>query len=229
MDRITKSFKVKNPYRADQEIRQEVSISEDLFYDYTNVEWVAIDTEYLSLDINKDKLCVIQIASKVDGQLQVEIIYVFDKEPTQRLIDLLTNSNIEKLFHVFSSDMPRLEKFIGKKIEGKIFDTKVAGKIAWTNTQSHSLKNLIKMFADPNYDQKDNVLLGDWEVGPENWTNDQVYYMMQDVLYLDVLRERILEMARRRGVEDLVLESMKTLPLISNLYLRGYSENVFAY
>lgn len=229
MDRISKTFKIKNPYRADQELRQEVSIGEDLHYDYTNVEWVALDTEYLSLDMYKDQLCVIQIASKLDGVLRVEVVYVFNKPVSQKLSDVLTNPNIEKLFHVYSSDIPRLEKYIGTNIQGKIFDTKVAAKIAWTNSQSHSLKTLVKMFADPTYDQQDNMYLGDWEVGPENWTNDQVYYMIQDVLYLDVLRTRIMDMAVRRGLDELVVQTMTILPTLSGLYARGYDEKVLAY
>ncbi len=227
---IEKTFKIKNPYRSDQELRQVVSVSDDLVYEYSNCEWIGVDTEYLSFDLYKDKLCVIQISSKDEmGNLRIEEIYTFEKEPTQKIIDLFTNPNIEKIFHVFSSDIPRIEKYIKQSIQGKIFDTKVAAKIAWTNTQNYSMKMLIKMFVDPDYSQEDTELLGDWEVGPENWSNSQVYYMMQDVLYLDVLRERILAMADRRGKHELVKETMKILPQIAKLFASGYDEKVLTY
>jgi ribonuclease D len=230
-----KSFKIKNPYRPDQQITQEVSISDDLVYDYSNTPWVAVDTEYLSFNPKLDKLCVIQVASKETAEsenLKVEILYVYDmKKPGEKLLEVMANENIEKIFHVFSSDMPRIEEFIGTGIKGKIFDTKVAAKIAWTNSKDHGMTKLVKMFADPNFEQVDNEKggLNDWEVGPDNWTNEQVYYMAQDVVYLDVLRERILTMAERRGLKDLVLETMNVLPTISTLYSRGLDEKVLGY
>lgn len=231
---LTKSYKLKNPYRLDQDIKQEVLISdEDLQLDYTNSPWVAVDTEYLSFNPLQDKLCVIQIASKenVDAEtLRVEVLYVYGKQPTQKMIDLMTNENIEKLFHVFSADMPRVSNFIGQDIKGKIFDTKVAAKIAWTNTSKHGMKEIIKMFVDPNFAQMDNENgLNDWEIGPENWSNDQVFYMMQDVVYLDILKKRILQMAERRGTIGLIDETMKVLPTIAKLYKSGFDEKVFGY
>lgn len=230
---ITKTFHLKNPYRADQKIKQEVIISEDLIYDYSNSPWVAVDTEYLSFNPLQDKLCVIQVGSKENSDsesLRVELVWVFEKDVPVKLKSVLTNPNIEKLFHVFSSDVPRVEKFLSEKIQGSIFDTKLAAKIAWTNTQDHGMKSLIRMFVDPDFTQSDNEKgLNDWEVGPENWTDEQIFYMMQDVVYLDVLRLRILEMARRRGTEDLVLKAMEAIPVIAELYSRGYSESVFGY
>ncbi|MBD3362680.1 hypothetical protein GF362_03090 [Candidatus Dojkabacteria bacterium] len=228
-----RSYKIKNPYRADQEIKQEVSISQNLVYDYSDTPWISVDTEYLSFNPLQDKLCVIQIASKENVEaenLRVEVIYVFDQEPTDELIKLFTNKKIEKIFHVFSADVPRIENYLGTKIKGSIFDTKVAAKIAWTNTQNHGMKSLIRMFADPDFHQLDSDNgLNDWEIGPENWSNDQIYYMMQDVIYLDVLRNRILDMAERRGVKELVLETMKTIPVLVQLYRNGYTENVLSY
>jgi len=229
MKNITKSFKIKNPYRADQEIRQEVNISDDLVYDYDGVEWMAVDTEYLSLDMYRDQLCVVQVGSMKDGVLRVEILPVYNKTAGEKLISVLINPDIEKLFHVYSSDVPRLEKFIGQRLGGKFFDTKVAARITWTNTQNHGMKSLLKMFVDPNFDQRDNIYLGDWEIAPEEWSNDQVYYMMQDVLYLDALRKNILKMANRRGKKELVEEIMTTLPALSQLYLAGYKESVLGY
>lgn len=227
------SFKMRNPYRADQTIKQAVSVSRDLVLDYSNSPWINVDTEYLSFNPLQDKLCVIQIGSKENAEseeLRVELIYVYESEATEKMIALFQNENIEKLFHVFSSDMPRIESYLGTRILGKIFDTKVAAKIAWTNTQDHGMKSLIRMFADPDFSQSENDKgLNDWEVGPENWSNEQVFYMMQDVVYLDVLRERILTMAERRGSKDLVLETMSLLPTISELYRRGYNEKVLAY
>lgn len=227
-----KSFKIKNPYRLDQEIKQEVSISEDIVYDYTTSPWISVDTEYLSFNHLQDKLCVIQIASKEKAESEtqrVELIYVYEKQPTPKLIDLFQNRNIEKLFHVFSADMPRIEKFIGVEIMGKIFDTKVAARIAWTNSQEHGMNKLIKMFINPFHTQQNGEELDDWEIGPENWSNEQIFYMMQDVVYLDALRQRILQMAERRGTTDLILQAMTAIPTITQLYKKGYTERIFGY
>jgi ribonuclease D len=228
-----KAYKLKNPYRLDQEIKQTVHISsDDLVLDYSNSPWVAMDTEYLSFNRLQDRLCTIQIASKAEptaDEIRVEILYVFKSQAGEKLKALLQNEKIEKLFHVFSSDMPRIEDYAKVRIKGKIFDTKVAAKITWTNTQNHGMKNLLKMYVNPTFEQKDTELLADWEVGPEKWSDDQVYYMMQDVIYLDVLRHRILEMAGRRDKLIIIDEVMGILPTISELYRKGYSESVLAY
>ncbi len=227
-----KKFRMKNPYRLDDRVVQEVSVSLDLKYSYEECEWIGVDTEYLSFNYLQDKLCVIQISSKPKGasNIRVELIYVFEKKVPEKLKLLMVNKNIEKIFHVFSSDMPRIENYIRGKVNGKIFDTKVAAKIAWTNTQNHGMDRLIQMFCDPDFGQKDNTSgLNDWEVGPENWTEDQIYYMAQDVLYLHVLKVRILEMAERRGWKDLVEASMSALPVVSELHKYGYTERVFGY
>lgn len=228
-----RAYKIKNPYRYDQDIKQTVHISgPDLALDYSNSPWVALDTEYLSFNRLQDKLCTIQIASKAEPtseEIRVEILYVYNSQAGDKLKALLQNPKIEKIFHVFTSDMPRIEDFIGARIQGKIFDTKVAAKITWTNTQNHGMKHLLKMYVNPMFEQKDTELLADWEVGPENWSDDQVYYMMQDVIYLDVLRNRILEMAGRRDKLAIIEEVMNILPTISELYRRGYSESVLSY
>lgn len=228
-----RAYKIKNPYRLDQELKQTVNIStNDLVLDYSDSPWVALDTEYLSFNTLQDSLCTIQIASKAtpsSEDIRVEILYVYDSQPGENLKNLLQNDNIEKLFHVFSSDMPRIENYAGVRIKGKIFDTKVAARIAWTNTQNHGMKQLLRMFIDPYFEQKDTELLADWEVGPENWTDDQVYYMMQDVLYLDAMRIKIMRMAERRHKTELIEEVMTTIPAISELYKNGYSENLLGY
>jgi ribonuclease D len=228
----TRAYKIKNPYRIDQQTRHEVLISDTLSHDYSNVSWVSLDTEYLSFNPLQDKLCTIQVASKDpnSGELRSEIVYVYEKEICNPLKELLTNPNIEKIFHVFSSDVPRIENYIQEKIQGEIFDTKVAARIAWTNTQDHGMKNLIKMFVDPSFNQVDcEKGLNDWEIGPENWSDEQILYMIQDVIYLDVLKSRILEMAKRRGTKSLILDTMKILPQIAELYKKGYSESVLGY
>ncbi|MCA9385188.1 hypothetical protein KC717_00910 [Candidatus Dojkabacteria bacterium] len=230
---MRKTFKVKNPYRLDQDIQQDVHIGTDLTLDYSNSPWVALDTEYLSFNPLQDQLCVIQICSKESEEsdsLRVEILYVFDNPETPNLNAVLENESIEKIFHVYTADMHRIELDRDVTINGAVFDTKVAARIAWTNTRDHGMKSLIRMFVDPNFDQKDTEKgLGDWEVGPEQWTNEQVYYMMQDVLYLDALRHRILEMAERRGSEVLIHQTMEILPRISDLYKFGFSESILGY
>ncbi len=230
---MVKSFKIKNPYRSDQEVKQDVYIGEDLTLDYSNSPWIALDTEYLSFNPLQDKLCVIQIASRENSgseSTRVEIIWVFCKEKASKLSQLLVEPKIEKLFHVYSSDVPRLERYLGERLRGKIFDTKVAAKIAWTNTTDYSMKHLVRMFCDPNFEQMDNEKgLNDWDIGPENWSNQQIYYMVQDVIYLDALREKLIEMAKRRGTFELLNEVMDTLPAISQLYKKGYNENVLSY
>lgn len=221
-------FKVNNPYKPDELIQQEVIVSDKLHYNYTDTPWVSIDAEFLGLNLNRDALCSVQIASPDPDHKErqrVEILYTYNQLPDGNLIKLL-RSNTEKIFHVFSSDMPMLMKYTGQNINSPIFDTKVASKIVWTNSRSNSKTNLVISLVDPRYKKLEE---GDsrWELEPENWSDKMIEYAAKDVLYLHPVKLKLEKIAQDRQRLEILNESMKTLPTLAKLILQGYDLDVY--
>ncbi len=233
--RIEKRFKVRNPYKADESYTQFVTAGEELFYDYSGSKWVAIDTEYLNLDLAHDKLCLIQIASKAEDSEGIRIEFIWtagtgdQTETKQKLGALISRKDIEVIMHVATADLPRIEKYTGKELKGKLFDTKVAGKIILNNTRDHGMADIIAALIDPKFVKDKNTSGSQWDLHPKYWQDKQFEYCMNDVLYLHALQERLLEIAERREKSELIGDIMKALPAICSLYHHGLDEKVLSY
>lgn len=224
------TFKLNNPYKPDEKITQEVVVSNKLQYDYSSSDWIAIDAEFLGLNLSRDALCTIQISSPdpEDELLQrVEIIYVYKQEIDQNLKELLTSDKL-KIFHVYSSDIPMLNQYLDLEVTGPIFDTKVAAKIVWTNSQNTSKTSLIKNFGDPTYQKMEegNSL---WEMHPDKWPSKMIEYASLDVLYLNSIRQKLNQIAEMRGRRDLLDEAMSLLPKLGKLHQHGYDLSIYRF
>ena len=104
---------------------------------------IAVDGEFMGLNVRRDPLCLIQISS---GKSDAHIIQL-DRSTykTPNLSKLLSNEKITKIFHYGRADMAHIQHYL--KIETKnILDTKIASKLARSYSDSHSLKTLIKEF-----------------------------------------------------------------------------------
>lgn len=239
MEKFTKKYRVYNPFRSDEVVLQEVVVSDTPQFDYSEVPWVAIDTEFLTLKLPYDNLCTIQIASPQPGNpelMNVEIIWVWEKLQSGNAEDikdflksLLKREDLEILMHVFTADLARLEKIAEFATKTKMFDTKVAAKIAMTNTDYHGMDDIITALVDPRFTKDRRVTSAQWDSHPLGWDDKMIEYAMNDVVYLRALQMRLTELADRRGKLDLLNATMKLIPTISALYRNGYDEKVLGY
>lgn len=227
-------IKLRNPYKPDEVLQQAILLSGELQYDYSQSEWIAVDAEFLGLHSYRDSLCCIQIASmdpEDDTRQRVEIVYVYGNEQNvnqnQRLRELFT-SDILKIFHVFSSDIVMISRFLGVNLAGPFFDTKVAAKIAWTNSNKASKTEIIKNFIDPKYQ---GLELGSalWEKPIDKWTEKMISYSAEDVLYLNAMKTRLTEIAKNRGRKEILDSSMKAIEKLVPLYVGGFNVDVFKF
>src|ERR1035438_3477342 len=100
---------------------------------------VAIDTETMGLDPNRDRLCVVQL-SPGDGSADVvQIAAGQSKAPN--LERLLADKSIVKIFHYARFDLGMLAKAFGVMAE-PVYCTKIASRLARTYTDKHGLKDL---------------------------------------------------------------------------------------
>ncbi len=227
---MTRNYKTRNPYRIDEYIHQEIHTGTELQLDYSHCNWIALDTEFLSVNPLLDQLCVIQIASQDQNdpeKIRVEIIHVFGIEADPKLRELLVNENIEKIFHNFQTDMSKLELFIGKRLKGAIFDTFLASKLLLTNVRSDSLETLIQYLIDPSFNKDKGITVAEWDLEMDMWEDRQFEYAANDVLYLKRMKDRFEEIAKRRGKEELLKETMNIIPTLSELIKAGYKSDIF--
>lgn len=200
----------------------EVLVGNDIQLDYNNVEWISVDTEFLSLNQLQDQLCVIQIGSFVQGQYRVEILNVFNKKVEAKILELMLNEKIGKIFHYAKADVPRIEKFINNKLKGKIFDTYIAAKIILTNLADYSLEGLIQYLVDPKFQKNKKLSESEWDLPFEMWEENQIIYAANDVLYLESIMNKIEIIAKRRNREIILNDVMEVTPKILELSNQGY-------
>ena len=106
---------------------------------------IAIDTETMGLNINRDRLCLIQLSSGDGNAHLVQISKKsFEKQNDfSNLKKIFKNPNTTKLFHFARFDIAVIEKNICR-LNGPIYCTKIASKLSRTFGAKHGLADLCK-------------------------------------------------------------------------------------
>jgi len=178
---------------------------------------VAIDTETMGLDPNRDRLCVVQL-SPGDGSADVVQIAA-GQTRAPNLERLLADTSIVKLFHYARFDLAALAKAFGVMPQ-PVYCTKIASRLARTYTDKHGLKDLAREVLGVDLSKQQQS--SDW--GAETLTDAQVAYAASDVLHLHALRDRLDAMLAREGRADLAAACFRFLPERARLDLAGWAE-----
>ena len=178
---------------------------------------VAIDTETMGLDPNRDRLCVVQL-SPGDGLADVVQIAA-GQTRAPNLERLLADPSIVKLFHYARFDLAALAKAFGVMPQ-PVYCTKIASRLARTYTDKHGLKDLAREVLGVDLSKQQQS--SDW--GAETLTDAQVAYAASDVLHLHALREKLDAMLAREGRADLAAACFRFLPDRARLDLAGWAE-----
>jgi len=184
---------------------------------------VAIDTETMGLDPNRDRLCVVQL-SPGDGSADVvQIAAGQTKAPN--IEKLLADKSIVKIFHFARFDLATMAKAFGVMAE-PIYCTKIASRLARTYTDKHGLKDLVRELLGIDLSKQQQS--SDW--GADTLTDAQVSYAATDVLHLHALREKLDAMLAREGRADLAAACFRFLPDRVRLDLGGWeAEDIFSH
>ena len=166
---------------------------------------IAVDGEFMGLNVRRDPLCLIQISS---GNSDAHIVQ-FDRKNynAPNLIKFLQDETITKIFHYGRADMAHIKYYL-KTETNNFLDTKIASKIARSYSDKHSLKTLIKEFL--NIDINKQFQSSDF--GGE-LTPAQLKYCANDVIYLHKIHmelERILKRENRIKLYKDCLSFLKT-------------------
>ena len=111
----------------------------DLPDDLTFSDKIAIDCEFMGLNVERDRLCLVQISG---GNNDAHIIQL-DKESynAPNLKKLLTDKNINKIFHFARADMLFIKKYLEVDVEN-INCSKIASKLARTFSDKHACQKM---------------------------------------------------------------------------------------
>lgn len=185
---------------------------------------IAIDTETMGLDPNRDRLCVVQLSDGSGDEHLVRFSPGSDyAAPNLRAI--LTDRSRVKLFHFARFDVAVMEKFIGVRT-APIYCTKIASRLVRTFTDRHGLKELCREILGVEVSKQQQS--SDW--GSPDLTDAQKDYAASDVRYLHRLREQLDKRLAREGRTELAQACFDFLPTRAALDLAGWPEqDIFAH
>jgi len=182
---------------------------------------IAVDGEFMGLNVKRDPLCLIQISS---GKSDAHIIQL-DRSNynAPNLSKLLSNEKIVKIFHYGRADMAHIKYYL-KTETNNILDTKIASKLARSYSDSHSLKTLIKEFI--NIDISKQFQSSDF--GGE-LSSAQLKYCANDVIYLHKIHEELNNILIREKRIDLYNDCLKFLKTRVDLDLASFKDDIWSH
>ena len=182
---------------------------------------IAVDGEFMGLNVKRDPLCLIQISS---GNSDAHIVQL-DRSSynAPNLKKILSDDLITKIFHYGRADMAHIKYYL--KTETKnILDTKIASKLARSYSDSHSLKTLIKEFI--NIDVSKQFQSSDFggELSPA-----QLKYCANDVIYLHKIHDELNKILKREHRIDLYNNCLKFLKTRVDLDLALFRDDIWSH
>ena len=182
---------------------------------------IAIDGEFMGLNVRRDPLCLIQVSS---GNSDAHIVQ-FDRKnyKAPNLVSLLEDHKITKIFHYGRADIAHIKYYL-KSETNNILDTKIASKLARSYSDNHSLKTLIKEFTNVDISKQ----FQNSDFGGE-LSSDQLKYCANDVIYLHKIHEELNKILIRENRIKLYNDVLKFLKTRVDLDLALFKDDIWAH
>ena len=182
---------------------------------------IAVDGEFMGLNVKRDPLCLIQISS---GNSDAHIIQLDrSKYKAPNLVRILNDKKITKIFHYARADMAHIKYYL-KTDTNNILDSKIASRLARSYSDNHSLKTLIKEFK--NIDISKQFQSSDF--GGE-LSQAQLKYCANDVIYLHEIHNELTKILIREKRYELYIECLKFLKTRVDLDLSLFKEDIWSH
>ena len=182
---------------------------------------IAVDGEFMGLNVRRDPLCLIQIST---GKADAHIVQ-FDRSnyKAPNLIKFLVDEKITKIFHYGRADLAHIKHYL-KTETNNILDTKIASKLARSYSDNHSLKSLIKEFIKIDISKQfQNSDFG----GQLN--EAQLKYCANDVIYLHKIHEELTKILERENRMELYKQCLKFLKTRVDLDLALFKDDIWSH
>ncbi len=182
---------------------------------------LAIDSEFSGLNVNRDKLYLVQIST---GNNDAHIIQLNrENYNAPNLKKLLTDKHIEKIFHFARADMAFIKKYLNVDTEN-VNCTKLMSKLARSYSDRHGLKDLVKEF------------LG-IEISKQFQSTDfggvlnekQLKYCASDVIYLHKIYLSLKDILVRENRYELYKKAIGCIHTRVELDLALFTEDIWSH
>ncbi len=182
---------------------------------------VAIDCEFMGLNVERDRLCLVQISS---GKNDAHIIQLNkDKYDAPNLKKLLIDKNINKIFHFARADLLFIKKYLNVDVEN-INCTKIMSRIARSYSDKHGLKDLIKEFI--GIDVSKQLQTSDFG---GDLSEKQLQYCAKDVIYLHKIYDGLNKILARENRKDLYNKTIKFIRTRVELDFASFKEDIWSH
>ena len=182
---------------------------------------IAVDGEFMGLNVRRDPLCLIQVSSGNSDSHIVQLDRKTYKAPN--LVKVLSDENIKKLFHYARADLAHIKYYLKTDVKN-VECSKIKSKLGRTFSDSHSLKTLIKEFA--NVDVSKQFQTSDF--GGE-LTPGQLKYCSNDVIYLHKIHNELNKILERENRMELYQECLKFLKTRVELDLALFKDDIWSH
>ena len=182
---------------------------------------IAVDGEFMGLNVGRDPLCLIQVSS---GNNDAHIVQL-DRENyhAPNLVKMLNDEKIVKIFHYGRADMAHIKYYL-KTDTNNILDTKIASKLGRSYSDNHSLKTLIKEFINIDI----NKQFQNSDFGGE-LTPAQLKYCANDVVYLHKIHDELNNILVREKRLNLYKDCLKFLKTRVELDLALFRDDIWSH
>ena len=182
---------------------------------------LAVDSEFSGLNINRDKLYLVQISS---GDNDAHIIQLNrDNYDAPNLKKILVDKNIEKIFHFARADMVFIKKHLNINVNN-VSCTKIMSKIARSYSDRHGLKDLVKEFLGVDLNKQSQST----DFGGE-LNEKQLKYCANDVIHLHKVYSSLKEILIREKRYELYKKAINCIDARVDLDLASFTEDIWSH
>lgn len=190
----------------------------DLPADVTFQGCVAVDSETLGLNLDRDPLCLVQLSCGDGTAHIVQLDRATYDAPNLKAV--LSDPALIKIFHYARFDVAIVKKHLGIEC-APVYCTRTASKLVRTYTDRHGLRECCRELLGVNLDKQQQS--SDW--GAATLSNAQLEYAASDVYHLHALKEKLDVMLEREGRTDLAKRCFDFLQTRGDLDLQGWNNN----
>ena len=182
---------------------------------------IAVDCEFMGLNVERDNLCLVQISTGNNDAHIIKLNRNSYKAPN--LIKVLNDKKINKIFHYARADLLFIKKYLKTDVQN-INCTKIMSKLARSYSDRHGLKDLIKEFTGNDI----NKNLQSSDFGGE-LSEKQLQYCAKDVIFLHKIYERLINILIREKRENLYYDAIKFIYSRVNLDLASFTSDIWSH
>jgi len=194
---------------------------DDLPAEITLGDNISVDCEFMGLNFNRDRLCLVQIST---GNNDAHIIQLNkEKYNAPNLKSILSNDKITKIFHYARADLTFIKYYLKTDVKN-VEDTKIASKLARSYSDKHGLKDLVKEFMGKDISKQ----FQSSDFGG-TLSDKQLLYCANDVIHLHKILEELKKILTRENRINLYKNTVKFINTRVELDLASFKEDIWAH